>query len=586
MPTVTTCPERDALLTEFGKETLRDRYLLPGETYQGLFARVASTYGDDDGHAQRLYDAMSRLWFMPATPILANGGADRGLPISCYLNEAEDSLEGIVRTWDENVWMASRGGGIGTYWGGLRPVGEKVGKVGETSGIVPFIHVMDGLTLAISQGSLRRGNAAVYVDVWHPEVEEFLALRRPSGDFNRKGLNLHHGLLIPDEFMRAVECDLGYDLRSPRSGVVAKTLRARDLWTRILETRIETGEPYLVFVDRANDARPIHHKELGLRIRTSNLCSETLLPTGRDHLGNERTAVCCMASLNMSTWDEWRGVQRSLTQDVLRMLDNVLTDFIERAPDTMARAKYSAARERAVGLGVMGFHSYLQKNGVPFGSALAKSTNRNFFRRLAVDTEAASQAIGTARGPCHDAAERGLMHRFSYRTAIGPTASISIICGGASACIEPIPANAYVHKTLSGWKVARNPALAALLAAKGEDAPDVWQSIAKAEGSVAHLACLTDDEKEVFRTAFEIDQRWVIEHAADRAPLIDQGQSVNLFLPADADKWDLHMLHWTAWIRGVKSLYYCRSKSLSRAAVAGSLSVPTPTDYEECVACQ
>ncbi|HEX5162149.1 MAG TPA: ribonucleoside-diphosphate reductase subunit alpha, partial [Steroidobacteraceae bacterium] len=561
-------PARDALLTNFGRATLADRYLLPGETPQHLFARVARAYADDAAHAQRLYDYMSKLWFMPATPILSNGGTERGLPISCFLNAVEDNLDGIVGTWTENVWLASNGGGIGTYWGGVRSIGETVKGCGQTSGIIPFVRVMDSLTLAISQGSLRRGSAAVYLDVHHPEIEEFIEIRKPSGDFNRKSLNLHHGVCITDEFMLAVRDDLPFALRSPKNGEALRTINARKLWQKILETRLQTGEPYLLFSDTANRQLAAHQREAGLRVRQSNLCSEILLPTGVDHAGNARTAVCCLSSVNFETWDQWSGHARFI-EDVLRMLDNVLQDFIDHAPDSMKQAKYSAMRERSVGLGAMGFHSYLQDKGIPFESALARAANLRMFKHLRGEADAASQLLAGQRGACPDAAERGVAERFSHKLAIAPTASISVICGGTSACIEPIPANIYTHKTLSGSFTVRNPALTRLLESRGANRDDTWQSILAHEGSVQHLDCLTDDEKSVFRTAFEIDQRWVVELAADRAPLICQGQSLNLYLRSDIHKWDLLMLHWTAWERGVKSLYYCRSKSVQRAGFAG-----------------
>jgi ribonucleoside-diphosphate reductase alpha chain len=582
---------RDDLLTAFGKLTLSDRYLLPGESYQDLFARVSCAFADDIAHAQRLYDAMSQLWFMPATPVLSNGGTTRGLPISCFLNSVSDSLQGIVGTWNENVWLASSGGGIGTYWGQVRSIGENV-KGGETSGIIPFIHVMDGLTLAISQGSLRRGSAAVYLDIHHPEIEEFLEIRKPSGDFNRKSLNLHHGINITDEFMNAVKDGRTFALRSPKDGVVIRELDARQLWQRVLETRLQTGEPYLLFIDTVNRALPKHQRDLGLKVTTSNLCSEITLPTGVDHRDEERTAVCCLSSLNFETWDQWKD-EPGFIEDVLRFLDNVLTHFITVAPEGMKRARYAALRERSVGLGVMGFHSLLQSKGIPFESALAKSLNMVMFRKIRRDADAASVALARERGPCPDALERGVVARFSHKLSIAPTASISIICGGTSACIEPIPANIYTHKTLSGAVPVRNPHLAKVLATKGADTPAVWQSIIEHEGSVAHLDFLSEQERATFRTAFEIDQRWIVELAADRAPFICQSQSINLYLPADIDKWDLHMLHWTAWQRGIKSLYYCRSKSISRAGFAGKLArgdgpavQTTRTDYEECLACQ
>ena len=607
--------DRDALLTEFGKAVLDDRYLLPDEGYQDLFARVSSYYGDDSAHAQRLYNYMSRLWFMPSTPVLSNGGTDRGLPISCFLNEASDSLDGIVDLWNENVWLAARGGGIGSYWGNLRSIGEKVSANGKTSGIIPFIRVMDSLTLAISQGSLRRGSAAVYIGVDHPEIEEFIEIRRPTGgDPNRKALNLHHGVVVTDAFMRAVENDEEWALISPKDKTVVRRIKARSLWIRLLTSRVETGEPYFIFIDHVNRAAPEHHKLAGLQVRMSNLCSEITLPTGPDHHGEERTAVCCLSSLNLETYLEWRG-DPLFIEDVMRFLDNVLEDFIEKAPDSMARAKYAAWRERSVGLGVMGFHSFLQSQGVPIESASAKAWNRNIFRHVRGHADAASRALAAERGPCPDAADYGFDERFSNKLAIAPTASISIICGGSSPGIEPNVANAFTHKTLSGSFSVRNKYLKALLAEKGRDTDDVWTSITVNEGSVAHLDFLSDDEKDIFKTAFEVDQRWLVDFAADRAPFVCQSQSLNVFLPADVHKKTLHEIHFQAWKKGVKSLYYCRSRSIQRAdkvankvdvAVVGNgatavaaAEAPIPlhaadgaaaespaNDYEECLACQ
>jgi ribonucleoside-diphosphate reductase alpha chain len=586
---------RDALLTDFGKETLKDRYLLPGESYQDLFVRVASAYADDEAHAQRIYDYVSKLWFMPATPILSNGGTGRGLPISCYLNSVDDSLEGIVNTWNENVWLASRGGGIGTYWGSVRGIGEPVGLNGKTSGIIPFVRVMDSLTLAISQGSLRRGSAAVYLDVDHPEIEEFLEIRKPSGDFNRKALNLHHGVLITDAFMEAVRAGEEWNLKSPKDGSIRATVDARSLFQKLVETRLATGEPYIVFGDTVNRAMPKHHRELGFKVSTSNLCSEITLPTGRDHLGNDRTAVCCLSSLNLETWDEWKD-DKQFIEDVMRFLDNVLTDYIDRAPPEMARAKYSASRERSVGLGVMGFHSFLQARGLPFEGAMAKSWNLKIFKHLSQGVNEASMLLATERGACPDAEERGVMERFSCKTAIAPTASISIICGGTSACIEPIPANIYTHKTLSGSFSIRNPHLERVLSEKSKNSDNIWNSILEQGGSVQHLDFLSAEEKDTFKTSFEIDQRWLIELAADRTPYIDQATSLNLFIPADVEKWDLLMLHFRAWELGVKSLYYLRSKSIQRAGFAGGVEADNTIDlkqievevkdYDECLACQ
>ncbi len=582
---------RDALLTEFGKTTLKDRYLLAGESYQDMFARVATAYADDADHAQRVYDYISTLWFMPATPVLSNGGAGRGLPISCFLNAVPDSLDGIVNVWNENVALASNGGGIGTYWGGVRSIGEKVKGAGQTSGIIPFIRVMDSLTLAISQGSLRRGSAAVYLDVFHPEIEEFLEIRKPSGDFNRKSLNLHHGINITDEFMEAVRDGAKFALRSPKDHSPVREVDARSLWQKILEIRLQTGEPYLIFADTVNRAMPAHQRELGLKVRQSNLCSEIVLHTGKDHLGQDRTAVCCLSSVNAEKFLEWRD-HPTFVEDVMRFLDNVMQDFIESAPDAMSAAVYAAERERSVGLGLMGFHSFLQAQGVPFESAMAKSWNMRICKTLRRQADAASRTLAAERGPCPDAAEKGVMERFSHKLAIAPTASISIICGGTSAGIEPIPANIYTHKTLSGSFAVKNPYLEQLLEAKGQNTDAVWGTILENEGSVQHLDVLSADEKDVYKTAFELDQRWIVEMAADRTPEICQSQSVNVFLAGDIDKWDLHMLHWTAWERGCKSLYYLRSKSVQRAAFAGgekmeaALRIEGKTDYEECLACQ
>jgi ribonucleoside-diphosphate reductase alpha chain len=598
---------RDALLTEFGKATLKDRYLMQDESYQDMFARVAMHYADDSAHAQRLYDYISKLWFMPATPILSNGGTKRGLPISCFLNESNDSLEGIVSLWNENVWLAARGGGIGSYWGNLRSIGETVGGNGKTSGVVPFIRVMDSLTLAISQGSLRRGSAAVYLPIWHPEVEEFIEIRRPTGgDPNRKAQNLHHGIVITDDFMRAVENDEEWKLVSPKDQKMVRMVRARDLWIRILTARIETGEPYIVYGDHVNRNLPEQQKLAGLTVKTSNLCSEITLPTGIDHHGKDRTAVCCLSSLNLETFLDWQD-EEMLIPDVMRFLDNVMQDFINNAGSEFEKAKYSAMRERSVGLGTMGFHSFLQAMKIPMEGVMAKVWNTRMFKHIRIQADAASKQLAEERGACPDAAEFGIMERFSNKMAIAPTASISIICGGTSPGIEPIAANSFTHKTLSGSFTVRNRHLKALLAEKGKDDDDTWSSISINEGSVQHLDFLTDEEKDVYKTAFEIDQRWLVDHAGDRSQYICQAQSLNLFLPADIHKRDLHQLHMRAWKQGVKSLYYCRSKSIQRAEAddtvrikaSGTVSLPfaglvnagdmpkaVQPDYEECLSCQ
>ena len=587
---------KDSNLTDFGKATLTDRYLSENESYQDLFARVAATYADDNLHAQRLYNYISKLWFMPATPVLSNAGTTRGLPISCFLNEASDSLDGIVNLWSENVWLAAKGGGIGSYWGNLRSIGEKVGRVGKTSGIIPFIKVMDSLTLAISQGSLRRGSAACYLPIDHPEIEEFIEMRRPTGgDPNRRALNLHHGVLVTDAFMRAVETDDDWALKSPYDGTIQSTIKARNLWIRLLTARVETGEPYIVFIDTVNRMIPQHHKLAGLTVKTSNLCSEITLPTGIDKYGKDRTAVCCLSSLNLENYDEWKD-EPGFIEDIMRFLDNVLTDFINKAPESFDDAKYSAMRERSVGLGVMGFHSFMQKNMIPIESVMAKVWNKKMFQLIDKEVNAASKKLAEERGPCPDAAEYGINERFSNKTAIAPTASISIICGGASPGIEPIAANSYTHKTLSGSFNVRNKYFRKILQKYNKDTNEIWSSITTNQGSVDHLDFLSQDEKDVFKTAFEIDQRWLIDHSADRTPYISQAQSLNVFIPADIHKKELHQIHYQAWKKGLKSLYYCRSKSIQRAEVVNSSFAKTKkqknqekqqtTDYEECLSCQ
>jgi len=589
---------KDSNLTNFGKATLSDRYLGFNESFQDLFARVASTYADNNLHGQRIYNYISDLWFMPATPILSNGGTKRGLPISCFLNEAGDSLDGILDLWSENVWLAARGGGIGSYWGNLRSIGEKIGRVGKTSGIIPFIKVMDSLTMAISQGSLRRGSAACYLPIDHPEIEEFIEMRRPTGgDPNRKSLNLHHGVLVSDAFMRAVETDEQWALKSPKDGVIQSTVSARNLWIRLLTARIETGEPYIIFIDTVNRLIPQHHKLAGLNVKTSNLCSEITLPTGIDKEGKDRTAVCCLSSLNIEKYDEWKDDQNFIS-DIMRFLDNVLTDFIENAPEQFRDAKYSAMKERSVGLGVMGLHSFFQQKNIPLESVMSKVWNKKIFEHIQKKVDESSKELAEERGPCPDAADYGINERFSNKTAIAPTASISIICGGTSPGIEPIAANSYTHKTLSGSFNVRNKYLEKILEKYNKNNDEVWSSITTNQGSVIHLDFLSKEEKDVFKTAFEIDQKWIVELGADRTPNISQAQSVNLFLPADVHKKELHQIHFQAWKKGLKSLYYCRSKSIQRAeninnALPSNVELNAnkneankEIEYDECLSCQ
>ena len=448
--------------------------------------------------------------------------------------------------------------------------------------------------MAISQGSLRRGSAACYLPIDHPEIEEFIEMRRPTGgDPNRKALNLHHGVLLTDAFMRAVETNSEWALKSPKDGIVQSTISARNLWIRLLTARVETGEPYIIFVDTVNRLIPQHHKLAGLNVRTSNLCSEITLPTGIDKDGKDRTAVCCLSSLNLETFEEWKN-EPNFIEDVMRFLDNVLSDFIKRAPDSFKDAKYSATRERSVGLGVMGFHSFLQKNSIPLESVMSKVWNNKIFKHIQTKVDLASKKLAEERGSCPDAEEYGIRERFSNKTAIAPTASISIICGGASPGVEPVAANSYTHKTLSGSYNVRNRYLKKILQKHDKDNIEVWSTITTNQGSVNHLDFLTKHEKDVFKTAFELDQKWIIELGADRTPYISQAQSINIFLPADVHKKELHQIHFQAWKKGLKSLYYCRSKSIQRAEnINNELSTKALSEenkeeknYEECLSCQ
>jgi len=586
MTTIETRPERDALLTDFGKDTLADRYLLPEETPQELFKRVATAYQEDDAHGQRLYDYMSKNWFMPATPILSNGGTTRGLPISCFLNEVGDSFESIDDTQSENMWLASKGGGIGTYWGNLRSIGERVGRVGKTSGIIPFMKVMDSQTLAVSQGSLRRGSAAVYIDVHHPEIREFINMRKPTGgDPDRKCLNLHHGIVIDDKFMNAVKSGSEYELLSPHTGAVIKKINARNLWQKILELRMATGEPYLLFIDTVNRAVAPHMTKQDMMVSTSNLCIEIML-----HTSAKRTAVCCLSSLNIEKYDEWKSQYQQLVEDVLLFLDNVLQSFIDTAPETHAKAVYSAKMERSIGLGVMGFHGYLMSKGWSFGSPESHRFNKRFFSDFASYNLMANKKFGKLKGPCPDwknAKIKGEPLRWTNTSAVAPTASISIICGGASAGTDLVPSMIYTHKTLSGSFTVKNRYLEAVLQKYGKNEEAVWSQILQDKGSVKNLKFLTIHERDVFKTAFEIDQMQVIFMASDRTPYITQSQSLNVFINPDASKRYLHHLHLTAWEKGIKSMYYCRSKSLRRAEnIGGTVEREIILEQDDCAACQ
>lgn len=562
-------PEADARLTVAGMDSLRNRYMIKGldEVPQDVFRRVAAWFSDDAEMAQRMYGYISKHWIMPATPVLSNGGADRGLPISCYLNDMDDTMSSIIEAWNETALLSAKGGGVGTAYDRLRAIGEPT-RGGKTSGAVSFAKVEDSITLAVSQGDVRRGSAAVYIKVDHPEIEDFLMIRDPSGDINRRALNLHLGVCITDDFMIAVRDDKMFPLISRKTQKVVKEVRARDLFEKIVDQRLKTGEPYIIFIDTVNNLRPETQKKHQLLISMSNLCSEITLPTGRDHIGEWRTAVCCLTSFNAVTYDEWKD-NTQFFDDVGRFIDNVMEDFLQRAPESFWRAIYSAFRERSVGLGLMGLHSYVQKKGIPFGSALTISAQNRILKTIRTNMDRVSRELALERGPCPDAAEADIMERFTNKMAIAPTASISTICGGVSACCEPIPANVYIHKTLDGNRQIRNKCLEALLETKNMNTEEVWASINAANesppGSVQHLDFLTEDEKEVFKTAFEIDQGWIIDLARERSVWVDQASSTNLFIPATINLSKLLALHYRAWEDGLKSLYYLRSQSVQRA---------------------
>lgn len=582
---------RDNYLSEFSLKTLEDRYFVDGETSpQEAFARAAKAFADDEEHAQRLYDYASKLWFMFSTPILSNGGTTRGLPISCFLNYVEDSREGLTNHYTENAFLSSVGGGVGGCWTGVRSVGSKTSNGSESTGVIPFLKVVDAEMLAFSQGVTRRGSYAAYLDISHPEIEEFLDVRKPTGgDVNRKSTNLHHGVMIGDDFMQLIEnatrepgFDDSWPLIDPHSGEVKKVIPAKTLWVKLIQNRVETGEPYIVFRDTVDEAVPEFQKELGLRVHQSNLCSEITLPTDKD-----RTAVCCLSSVNLEEYDEWKNNDLFIP-DLVRMLDNVLEHFITNAPDQLSRASYSAMRERSIGLGAMGFHAHLQRHNIPFESAMAKGKNLQMFSRIKSEAVRATQQLATERGDCPDGMGSGL--RNSHLLAIAPNASSSIICGNTSPSIEPYRANAFTQKTKSGSSLLKNEYLENILQDIGQDTDDVWKSIITNSGSVQHLDFLDDWTKEVFKTAVEIDQRWIIELAGDRQEYICQSQSLNIFFPSNVSKSELHAIHMMAWKRGVKTLYYLRSEAFKRAETVSDEvlreRILESIDEEGCLACE
>ena len=574
---------KDTLLSKNAVDILRDRYMLPEEeTPQEAFARACMAFADNKAHAERLYKYVSNLWFMFASPLLSNGGTDRGLPISCFLNYVPDSREGLAAHYTENIWLSSMGGGIGGYWGHIRSQGQSTSKGNKTTGVIPFMHVVDSQMVAFNQGATRRGSYASYMDVSHPEIIEFIEMRKPAGgDVNRKNLNLHHAVITPDKFMRAVEDDKDWDLIDPNSKEKVKTVKARSIWIKILEARVATGEPYIMFIDTVNKHLPKELKDKGLKVHHSNLCSEITLPTNED-----RTAVCCLSSLNLEYFDEW-SKDEMFIEDIMRMLDNTLSVFIKDAPLTMSKAVNSAKSERSIGLGTMGFHSYLQRSGIALQSPMSMGPNLKIFKHIKKKCDAANFLLGKERGEAPDL--KGTGKRFSHMTAIAPNASSSIICGNTSPSIEPLRANAFTQKTLSGSYLIKNKYLEKLLEEKGKNTKDVWKSIIASRGSVDALTFLTAQEKNVFKTAIEIDQAWLVDLAAERQKYICQAQSLNLFFPPDVNVRRLNNVHKRAWHKGLKTLYYCRSEAIKRAeniSLKVERKVRQDNDEEDCIMCQ
>jgi ribonucleoside-diphosphate reductase alpha chain len=590
---------RDSLFDELGIKRLKESYMKEDENSpQERFAYVSKSFGSDLAHSQRLYEYSSRHWLSYSTPILSFGRSKRGLPISCFLPYLDDSAEGLVDTLAEVNWLSMLGGGVGIGLG-IRSADDK------SVGIMPHLRTYDASSLAYRQGRTRRGSYAAYLDVSHPDVLIFLEMRKPTGDQNMRCLNLHHGINITDDFMMLIEkcmkdpnADDTWNLKDPHSGEIRDSVSAKELWQRILEIRMQTGEPYLHFIDTSNRKMPEFQKKLGLSIKQSNLCSEIILPTDK-----KRTAVCCLSSLNLEYYDEWKNDKKFL-RDVAEMLDNVLQYFIDNAPSTIKRAKYSAMRERSIGIGALGFHAYLQKNNLPFESPMAIGRNKQMFKYIRESLDKANLELGKERGEAPDAAGTG--QRFSHLMAIAPNASSSIIMGNTSPSVEPYRANAYRQDTLSGSYLNKNKFLDKIIiehlgkdnefgAVKSGDYDEVWSSIIANDGSVQHLDFLDDWTKDVFKTSMEIDQRWVVEHAADRQDYIDQAQSINLFFRPDVNIQYLHAVHFLAWKRQLKTLYYCRSEKLVKTdkvskkierQIIEELDMRKIADGDECLACQ
>ena len=585
--------ERDKLFDELGIKRLKESYMREDETSpQERFAYVSKSFSSNPEHAQRLYEYASKHWLSYSTPILSFGRSKRGMPISCFLNYIEDTAEGLVDNLSETNWLSMLGGGVGIGFG-IRSADDK------STGVMPHLKIYDASSLAYRQGRTRRGSYAAYLDISHPDIIPFLEMRKPTGDPNVRCLNLHHGVNIPDSFMEIIErCMLDkeanddWELKDPHTGEVREVVSARHLWQMILELRMHTGEPYIHFIDTSNKQLPKFLKDKGLKVHQSNLCSEIILPTNE-----ERTAVCCLSSLNLENYDEWKK-DKLFLRDVAEMLDNVLQYFIDNAPDAIARAKYSAARERSIGIGALGFHAYLQRNAIAFEGVMAKVANKQMFKHIRKGLDEANQQLGKERGEAPDAVGSG--QRFSHLMAIAPNASSSIIMGNTSPSVEPYRANAYRQDTLSGAYLNKNKYLDKIIQKHAEIhsegwADEVWSSIIANDGSVQHLEWLSENERAVFKTSMEIDQRWVIDLAADRQEYIDQAQSLNIFFRPNAHIKYIHAIHFMAWKKGLKTLYYCRSEKIGKAdkvskkierEVIKELDMTQIAQGNDCIACE
>jgi len=588
---------RDSLFDELGLKRLKESYMKEDENSpQERFAFVSKSFGSNQEHAQRLYEYSSKHWLSYSTPILSFGRSKRGMPISCFLNYIEDTAEGLVDNLSETNWLSMLGGGVGIGFG-IRSADDK------STGVMPHLKIYDASSLAYRQGRTRRGSYAAYLDISHPDIIGFLEMRKPTGDPNQRCLNLHHGINITDDFMQLIEqsmldpnFDDSWNLIDPASNEIRETVSAKTLWQMILELRMHTGEPYIHYIDTSNNKLPQHLKDLGLKVHQSNLCSEIILPTNE-----QRTAVCCLSSLNLETYDEWKDNKQFL-KDVAEMLDNVLQYFIDNAPDAIARARYSASRERSIGIGALGFHAYLQRNGIAFEGVMAKVANNRIFKTIREGLDAANKELGLERGEAPDAVGTG--NRFSHLMAIAPNASSSIIMGNTSPSVEPYRANAYRQDTLSGSFLNKNRWLDRVIQDHladenhvicSDDYDNIWSSIIANDGSVQHLDWMSQHDKDVFKTSMEIDQRWVIELAGDRQQYIDQAQSLNLFFRPDAHIKYIHAIHFMAWKKGLKTLYYCRSEKIGKAdkvskkiqrEIIKEIDMTQIAQGNDCIACE